>query len=35
MLFKSVDDTRKSFKLPEKDVSYEPYENITEIISNP
>lgn len=35
MFFKSVDDSGKLFKAMEKDISYEPYENILEIVPKP
>lgn len=35
MFFKSVDDSGKRFKVNETDISYEPYENILEIVPKP
>ncbi|KAL3283956.1 hypothetical protein HHI36_018124 [Cryptolaemus montrouzieri] len=35
MFYKTVDDTGQRFKQVETDISYEPYDNILEIVSNP
>lgn len=35
MFYKTLDNTGKRFKAVETDISYEPYENIVEIVNNP
>ncbi|KAL3287248.1 hypothetical protein HHI36_001724 [Cryptolaemus montrouzieri] len=35
MFYKTVDDTGRQFKQVETDISYEPYDNILKIVSNP
>ncbi|KAL3282220.1 hypothetical protein HHI36_005414 [Cryptolaemus montrouzieri] len=35
MFYKTVDDTGRRFKQVETDISYEPYDNILEIVPNP